>query len=774
MSAVWAAARAAVRRRRLQSWLIGLVVLCATTTVVLALGLLTAARGSFDEAFEQQRGAHAVVTVDRAKVSDAALSETGRRAGVAAAAGPYGQRVVDVPEELAGRPPGPLTVVGRAGAGGAVDRVELVAGRWAKGPGEIVLSSPNGGYDEEVLGSAVRARGVPPLTVVGFANSMSGSADGWVTPDQMRALGPESAQMLYRFDASGTAQEVADSVGRATAGLPEGAVASAQSYVTLRAAFSSRAEAYLPFVSLFGVLGLLVSVLIVGNVVSGAVVSGFRHIGVLKALGFTPNQVVSVYLVMVSVPTVAGCVLGAVGGWLVAQPVLEVAFSGVDAGVARVEAAAWVPVACVFGMPLLVVVTALVPALRAHRLPAARAITAGSAPATGRGLWVQRVLGGSRLPRAVSLGLGHPFARPGRTGLTVAAIVLGVVTVTVTTGLSATLVSYSASGLEGSRVDVMSAQPGLPPPPSGDGKARQPSKRGDVQIEELLRSLPGASGVTARGLLQVRMAGYAQLRFVNFYRGDPTTEGLHLIAGRVPEAAGEVMVGPAFLAQHGLALGDRISLELNGRTVPGRVAGELSEGDERVLHASWATLEKLAPGTKAIEYAVQVAPDASPGAYADAVMAADPGLYAVVGDSGNNATTTVVGFSSVFTLLLGTVAALGVLNSVVLNVRERQRDLGMLKSIGMTPRQVVAMTVTSAALLGAVGGMIGVPLGMGAHRWVVEHVGIIVFPESMKDVWEVRWVVALGLSGVLIAVLGAVGPARRAGRMGVAGALRNE
>ncbi|MFJ4879077.1 hypothetical protein ACIP93_28310 [Streptomyces sp. NPDC088745] len=43
----------------------------------------------------------------------------------------------------------------------------------------------------------------------------------------------------------------------------------------------------------------------------------------------------------------------------------------------------------------------------------------------------------------------------------------------------------------------------------------------------------------------MRLAGYAQLRFVNFYRGDPTTEGRYLLTGRLPEAAGEVMVGPA-------------------------------------------------------------------------------------------------------------------------------------------------------------------------------------------------------------------------------------
>ena len=50
------------------------------------------------------------------------------------------------------------------------------------------------------------------------------------------------------------------------------------------------------------------------NVVSGAVVAGFRHIGVLKALGFTPNQVMAVYLTMVAVPALVGCVVGTVAG----------------------------------------------------------------------------------------------------------------------------------------------------------------------------------------------------------------------------------------------------------------------------------------------------------------------------------------------------------------------------------------------------------------------------------------------------------------------------
>ena len=64
----------------------------------------------------------------------------------------------------------------------------------------------------------------------------------------------------------------------------------------------------------FGVIGLAMSVLIVANVVSGAVVAGYRRIGMLKSIGFTPGQVVAAYAGQVAVPAVAGCVAGVVAG----------------------------------------------------------------------------------------------------------------------------------------------------------------------------------------------------------------------------------------------------------------------------------------------------------------------------------------------------------------------------------------------------------------------------------------------------------------------------
>ncbi|MGC0311844.1 FtsX-like permease family protein [Kitasatospora acidiphila] len=768
MSAVWRASRGAVRRRKLQTTVIGLVVFGCTVTVVLALSVLAVTTAPFDDAFGKQRGAHVVASFNAATTTPAQLAGTAHRPGVQAAAGPFAETTLEMPGDWLGYAPGSITVVGRADPGGPVDRVELRAGRWATAPGEIVIE--NNDFSGGQLGVKITPKGMPPLTVVGWAASMSQSARGWVTPEEMAALHPTAYQMLYRFSAADTDQQLHASLGTATAGLPTGALASAQTYLTLKQQFSAGADSFLPLLTAFGVLGLVIAVLLVGNVVSSAVVAGFRHIGVLKAIGFTPRQVVAVYLGMLLVPALAGAVLGSLVGAALAVPFMNVAFAGIATGTADVtHPVLWAPLSCVVGMPVLVALAALVPALRAGRLSATRAIAAGSAPRAGRGLRVQRALSGSGLPRAVSLGLGQPFARPARTALTMAAIVLGVTAVTLATGLSSTILAAGRSGSPpvGTGVEVDLGQ--------ATDRQQEPKLSPD-EIEARLRALPGTRLLTRRYLTLVSMTGSSQSVYADFYGGDDWQREANVTVGRLPTGPDEVVAGPAFLAQHGLHLGDRVTLELAGRQLSVAIVGEPLEGNASVVTSNWQTALDLTPQPRVNSYEVRIAPGTDSVAYAKAVQAIDPGLYpSVQTPSGATApTVSVVGFTTVFSILLGSVAALGVFNTVLLTVRERRRELGMLKSIGMTPRQVVAMTLTSVAGLGLASAAIGVPLGILVHRLIVDHIPIMVFSEAMKDVWHMPQLIGLALAGVGIALLGALVPARGAARLPIAEALRTE
>ncbi|WP_049651383.1 FtsX-like permease family protein [Kitasatospora sp. MY 5-36] len=766
--AVWRASRAAVKRRRVQTIVIGLVVFCSTTTVLLALAVISAARAPFDDAFSQQRGAHVVATFDPAGATPEQLAATAHRPGVEAAAGPFDQAVVEIPTDWVGSPPGALTLVGRSDPAGPVDRVQLLGGRWASKPGEVVINEPFGGYSPANLDYPLPLSGGRTLTIVGYATSMSQSAGGWVTPEQAADLHPSARQMLYRFSDASDEQRLTSALATATEGLPKDALTNVQSYLVLKDAFSAGADAYLPLMTVFGVLGLVVAALIVGNVVSGAVVSGYRHIGVLKAIGFTPRQVVTVYLTMVSVPAVAGTVLGTAAGWVAAHPILQAAFSGITTGTAVIEPAGWLPAATLVSVPLLVVLAALLPASRAHRLSAAQAISAGSAPRAGRGLKVQRLLSGTRLPRAVSLGLGQPFARPGRTALTMSAIVLGVLTVTVTSGLGTTLTRLVGHNDGHTHVRVQTAH--------FAGNKTEP-RLTPAQTETMLRTTPGADQVHVRGLVKVGLVGYTQPVFADFLSGDGITDQLQreVVRGRAATGPNEIEAGPSFLREHGLRLGDRLTLDLDGRRLTVTVVGEVVQGNARAFTSNDLTRAALTDDPHAVEYDISLAEGADAQAYQRAVTAADPSLSAqVFAPDPSGPIVAVISFATIFTVLLSVVAALGVFNTLLLTIRERRRDLGMLKSIGMTPRQVVTMTITSVAWQGVVSALIGVPAGILAHRLLIENVGSILFPEWTMDVWSAPLLTGVGVAGVAIAVLGALVPARSAARLPIAEVLHNE
>ncbi len=443
------AVRGGVARRRVQTVVIGLVLLVSTGASVLALALVVDSSAPFDHSFAAQHGAHLAAVVNPARATPAELAATTRLRQVTASAGPFA--AVSIAPQFPG-PAGPggsgpaMTLAGRSAPGGRVDDLTLQSGHWADGPGQLVMAV-NSSNDQGFflpLGAKLTvtsAPGHPVLTVVGEATSVTDSADGWVTPGEIARLrtpgAPRSVQMLYRFRSAATAAAVHADTAAVSAALPPGAVTATQSYLTVREQETSRIGPFVPFLVAFGVIGLVMSVLIVANVVSGAVVAGYRRIGILKSIGFTPGQVVAAYTAQVAVPAVVGVLGGLVLGALLATMLLRQAANAY--GVGRLGVPVWVGVAVPAAMLALVALAALLPALGAARLSAVQAIAAGRAPRTGRGYAAHRLFGRLRLPRPVTIGLAAPFARPARTAITLVAVLLGAAAVTFAVGLGSSL-----------------------------------------------------------------------------------------------------------------------------------------------------------------------------------------------------------------------------------------------------------------------------------------------------------------------------------------------
>ncbi|MFF7262163.1 FtsX-like permease family protein [Streptomyces sp. NPDC008159] len=818
MSALGRVVRAGVGRRRVQTVVMVLTTLMAVTASVLAAGLLVAARAPFERAFAEQRGAHLVGRFDGARASAAEVKATADATGVAAAAGPFLSLSVRprTASQSAFVPAGvdlpPLSLVGRADAAGPVDRIELVEGAWPSRAGQIAVDESEVPVRPGARLTIPDAPGSPTLTVVGVARSVTGTADVWVTPDQAKALAGAtdtagathqssssssysySYEMYYRFHDALTAADVAAGRAAVAGAVPEGVMTGARSYLTVKQEQTANAMAFVPFLVAFGGLGLFLSVLVIGIVVGGAVGAATRRIGVLKALGFTPGQVVRAYVAQAFVPAAVGCVLGVGLGNALAVPVLAEAGDVVGAPTTTVPL--WIDVAVPVGALVLVAGAALVPALRAGRLRTVEAITVGRTAGEARrgagrlGRLAARLAPRVPLPRAVGLGLAYPFARPGRSMVVAAAVGFGAVSVTFAVGLALTLGAVQEGRLLNSAADVVVEAGGGQGPPGADvvrAGGEQEGVRADPgAVADALRTQEGTARFYGTAQARVAASGVTGATTVVAYEGDSAWGAPQIVSGRWLHGAGEAVVTERFLDAAGIAVGDTVSLTDDGRRTTVRIVGAafFTEGGSMALLTSTTTLADLGLGADARpgQFHVRTEPGTDPARYLDslngALKAAGVGAVARTGTPGTSGVIVAMdALIGMLTLMLVVVAGLGVLNTVVLDTRDRVRDLGVLKALGMTPRQTVAMVVTSVAGVGLLAGVVAVPVGVALHHAVTPLMGDAIgmsVPAADIAVYDPPVLVLLALGGLVLAVAGALLPAGWAARAGTATALRTE
>ncbi|MFD0205196.1 MULTISPECIES: ABC transporter permease [Saccharothrix] len=772
MSALSRVVRSGVARRRVQTVVIGLATTMAVTSSVLGGSLLVASSAPFDDAFAEQRGAHLSAVFDAGKATPEQLSVPVD--GVTASAGSFPLTTITPSDNQPGDR-APLTVVGRTEpSGAAVDAVTLTEGEWADEPGELVVSA-DGPHAHSPTGSAIGRRITltdgSTLTVVGLARSVSRTADGWVPPSWITA--PEAYQVLYRF----TAAEPVDA-GRAAviAAVPADAMTGSQSWLVLKKAADRSVAVFVPFLVAFGALGLVMSLLVVGNVVAGAVGAGTRRIGILKALGFTPAQVVWAYMAQALIPAAVGTAIGVVAGNLLAIPVL--AETEDVYGAVTLTVAPWVNVVVAVGALALVSATAWVTALRAGRLRTVDAIAVGRTPRPGRGRWAARLTARLPVPRPVGLGLARPFARPARAAAMAAAVLFGATAVTFAVGLASSLNQVQiARDHDSADVTIGVSDPGPQPGSRPGGRPADPPD--PAAVSDVIAAQAGTRAHYRTGRTQVTVTGVAGTTTVVSFTGDATWDGYQLVSGRWFTQPGEAVAPTPFLTATGTKVGDTVTLDDGGKTVTVRIVGDVFEmgNDGMVVLTDAATLTATNDAT----HHIAVRPGTDVTAYIDSLNAAlaPLGVTARPGRSGQASDTIILinSLTATLTLMLVAVAAMGVLNAVVLDTRDRIRDLGVHKALGMTPRQTIAMVIASVVVIGVVGGAVGVPVGVALHGAVLpamEESAGIGLPASAYAVHSLPELVLLGIGGLLIAIVGASLPATWAARTSTSTALRTE
>lgn len=794
MSAIGRVVRAGVGRRRVQTAVMVLTMTFTVASSILAVGLLVASYAPFDHAFAKQRGAHLSAQFDGAKATLSQIASTKGADGVTAAAGPFLTLTADPvigsndPRLPAGARLPAMTMVGRDDSGGPVDDVTLLHGRWPTKQGEIAVDT---NYFEPAIGATFKfpdSPGTPTLTVVGVVRSVSQTADAWVTPDQAAKLrtGAPKYEMLYRFSQADTTSQL--DVDRATLrnASPSGSLLGTQSYLSIKQVQTTNTAAFVPFIVAFGVIGLVMSVLIIGTIVSGSVGSATWRIGVLKSLGLTPGQVARAYVAQALIPAAIGATLGVLAGDLLAIPVLRGAENSY--GTAQLSIPPWVNALMPLVALVLVACAAVAPALRAGRMRAAEAIAVGRAPSISRARAIQRWAARLPLPRSLSLGLATPFARPARSTALTAAVVFGAASVAFATGLA-----LSLNGVQHGRnldsAGSVTVNTGLPPGDGGKvghivpGAAATHAVTADPSvIVAAIKAQPGTKRFYGTVGAQVHVDGISGIAHAVGYSGDSSWATHQMISGHWLDGPADAVASPRFLTAAGLHVGDTVRVTNGGASTSVRIVGsefELSD-DGMDLLTDVATLSAIGVEQAGMSYQVELQHGVSVGQYLDSLNQTLRPLNAEAFPASHGTSSVIIAMDALvalLTIMMVVVAALGVLNTVVLETRERVHDLGVLKALGMSPRQTIATVISSAGIVGLIGGLIGVPLGIAVHSYVMPimgHVAGTTLPRADLDVYGITSIALLVLGGVAIAIVGAMLPAGWAAKIRTATALRTE
>ncbi len=132
----------------------------------------------------------------------------------------------------------------------------------------------------------------------------------------------------------------------------------------------------------------------------------------------------------------------------------------------------------------------------------------------------------------------------------------------------------------------------------------------------------------------------------------------------------------------------------------------------------------------------------------------------------------VFGLFDVLALVVVIVAALGIVNTLTMNVYERVREIGVLRAAGMTRPQVWRMVVVEAGVLGVVGAILGCVTGLVVGQVMIGLAGGASLSLPFEPDW--RTIFAAAAFGIVVAMLAAIWPARLASRVSIVRAVQYE
>jgi ABC-type lipoprotein release transport system permease subunit len=468
-----------LRRRRIETALLLLAIMAATTTLTLGLVLREAASDPYQRTREATNGPDVVASVGQ-PAERSGLEAMASAPGVTDHSGPY--PVTPAELQASGRT-SDVQAVGRDAASASVDQPALLQGGWVSDGGVVVEAAFANALDVrvgdpvtldgrsfEVVGVAVTAAMppypgasciVPPGCISGATPDDLADPDlpqgllhnpglVWLTEADVRSLTPDPDSLSYLMNLKladpDSAQAFVDAHLPASMGAPR--LASWENILEEATELARDAQILL----LIGawLLGLL-AVASISVLVGGRMADQTRRVGLLKAVGGTPSLVAAVLLAEYVLVAIVAAAAGLAVGSLTA-PLLTESGAGLI-GSAGTPSMTMSTVGLVTAVALgVAVVATVVPAVRAARSSTVNALADSARPPRRTG-WLIAI--SARLPVPLLLALRVAARRPRRVVLGVVSIAITVSGIFVALVLDAFLTQPLASGYDDGQVELL-------------------------------------------------------------------------------------------------------------------------------------------------------------------------------------------------------------------------------------------------------------------------------------------------------------------------------
>ncbi|WP_326790613.1 ABC transporter permease [Streptomyces sp. NBC_00151] len=717
-----------------------LFLVLATAGIVISLLLATAlfgyATNPWQRTFTQAHGAHVWIhtssTPDLGRLTDVD--------GVESVAGPYSTAATTLSSngsrasvEL--RETSTLPEVGRP---------LITAGHWLDSatPNGIVLENRLAHALLATLGDTLTLQGGTRVTVVGIADSAEaryrpGEQPGlvWALPSTVNhPTGQVIGLRLTNPDATDYA------VQRAVTALGSGAIGQVSTWQQARSEAQGDNRLLGQVLGLFGLGSLIAAGFAVHGAIATRIRGHLRDISVLKAVGFTPGQVVRVFLCQhiayaafgaataaALTRSLGGQVPGRLGdavrisqglpGHTAAQlsiPAGTVLFIAATTGLAAWRAGRVPPVPGARPAP-----PALQPSPAARRLGPGRwsavlgVLQSGSRTSSaGRLSAPTRRALGVGVPAALVLGWHSAFARPWRSLSTVARLALPLLLIVVAMSAWTTIDRFH------SRPDTV----GLPAALT----VHIDKKLSDRDARTLLEHDPQVDAVYPGVEVAALVPGQTATIALRGFGSQRSPYPYALAEGRSARDSDEALAGQGLLDLLNARVGDWVRMTVGDQPQILHIVGRSIEPENagRVISTSLDTLLENDPHLAPTVYQLRLHPGADPRTVAQRLTTAGNDhldVYAVANpaDELSPLRRVVAGLM----LVLALIGLVEVLTAIGGAIREGERDQLALRAIGLSPRQITTLTMTSMGCTALAAFVAATALGTPLAHWLINAQG---------------------------------------------------